>query len=140
MNRLPFPLLPAWLRWTLVIALVAFVFYVSIITAPPETPIDTRPDLIPLDKWRHFLAYAAIGGSLAYATTNWHGSQRALALGVFTVTVVYGVGIEYWQSFLPNRYFSLGDAYANAIGGVLALVWYVIRPRLEFRPISALIR
>lgn len=124
------------MRWGLVIALAGFVFYVSIITVPPETPVDTRPNLIPLDKWRHFLAYAAIGGSLAYATADWSWSRRTLALTVLIVTVLYGVGIEYWQSFLPGRYLSLGDAYANAIGGVLAMGWYVIRPYLNLRPMA----
>jgi VanZ family protein len=98
------PLLPAPVRWVAVALLTGFVFYTSILTVPPETAVDQlRPDLLPLDKWRHLLAYAAVAGSLAYATADWAVERRRLALGVFLVTVAYGVGIEAGQSALPAR-------------------------------------
>lgn len=133
------PLLPAWLRWLAVLAVAGFVAYVSLVTAPPETVVDRLrpPDLIPLDKWRHFVAYAVLGYALAYATTDWERRIRTLAVVVVGATVVYGVGIEMGQAFLPARYFSVGDAYANALGGLLVLPWYVVRPRLEFVPLGA---
>lgn len=126
------PLLPRWLRWLAVVGLAGFIFYTSILTTPPGTVDPVKPALVPLDKWRHFLAYAAFGGALAYATTDWDTDWRVLAVGVVGVTVVYGVGIEAWQSFIPNRYFSLGDAYANALGGLLVVPWYLVRSRLNF--------
>lgn len=135
------PLLPAWLRWLAVLAVAGFVAYVSLVTVPPETVVDQLrpgpPDLIPLDKWRHFVAYAAVAYALAYATTDWDVRVLALAVAVVTATVVYGVGIEVGQSFLPARYFSVDDAYANALGGVLVLPWYVVRPYLEFVPLRS---
>ncbi|MEF8786192.1 MAG: VanZ family protein [Haloarculaceae archaeon] len=132
------PLLPRWLRWLAVAGLAALIFYASILAVPPETVIDqTKPDLLPLDKWRHFLAYAAFGGALAYATTDWEVTPTVLAVGVIGITVVYGIGIEFGQSLVPGRYFSLGDAYANALGGVLVVPWYLLRPYLELVPISA---
>lgn len=138
-STVPFPLLPSWVRWLAVAVVGAFIFYVSIVTVPPETALDTRPDLVPLDKWRHFLAYAAFGGALAYATTDWEADGRLLAVGVIGVTVLYGVGIEVGQSLLPQRYFSLGDAYANALGGLLATPWYAIRSRLSLVPVRQLV-
>jgi hypothetical protein len=64
------PLLPWWVRWAAVAGLAAFIFYASIVTVPPETVLDqVRPGpeaLLPLDKWRHFLAYATFGYALAY--------------------------------------------------------------------------
>ena len=134
------PLLPRWLRWTGVFAVASLIFYLSILTTPPAEPIVTKPDPLPLDKWRHFLAYAAFGLSLAYATTDWQASTRVLAVGVVGTTVLYGLGIEFGQLFLPNRYFSLGDAYANAIGGVLVLPWYLIRPSVSFTPVESWLR
>ncbi len=68
--ELPVPLASAWLRWTGVGVVAAVIFYASILIAPPETVLDARPGLVPLDKWRHFLAYAAFGYALAYATTD----------------------------------------------------------------------
>lgn len=137
MTEVRLPLLPAWLRWMGVAAIAAVIFYLSVVTVPPADPVVEPPDLIPLDKWRHFLAYAAFGGSLAYATTDWEWSTRRLALLVLVVTVVYGVGIEIWQAFVPARYFSLADAYANALGAVLVTPWYLLRSRVSFVPLGS---
>jgi len=132
------PLFPFWSRWLAVAGLAVFIFYVSIITVPPETAIDAgKPAPIPLDKWRHFVAYATLGVALAYATTDWEVSTPRLAVFVILVTVIYGVGIEFGQSVRPERYFSLGDAYANAFGGLLVAPYYLIDRYIEFVPISS---
>jgi VanZ family protein len=136
-----FPLLPRWFRWTGVLGVAAVIFYLSILTVPPEQAVIPKPvDPLPLDKWRHFLAYAAFGSSLAYATADWDARRWGLALGVVGTTILYGVGIEIGQSFLPKRYFSMGDAYANAVGGLLVVPWYLLRPHLEFRPVWTWLR
>ncbi|WP_018256175.1 VanZ family protein [Halomicrobium katesii] len=137
MNDLRVPLLPSWLRWLAVAVVGGVIFTLSVVVAPPGEPIVAGPpDLLPLDKWRHFLAYAAFGGTLAYATSTWRWSTGRLAVFVLGITVAYGVGIEIWQSFLPNRYFGLGDAYANALGAVLASPWFLLRDRLSFVSLS----
>jgi VanZ family protein len=134
------PLLPRWVRWSTVLVVAAAIVYLSILTAPPEDPVVPQPDLIPLDKWRHFLAYAAFGGSLAYATADWQWRRWTLVAVVLGTAVLFGVGIEVWQSFIPQRYFSLGDAYANALGGLLVLPWFLIRPHLTLTPVGSWIR
>ncbi|ESS12948.1 MAG: putative integral membrane protein [uncultured archaeon A07HR60] len=133
-RALSVPLLSWWLRWGAVVGLAGFIFYASVLTAPPETPIDIEFNFIPLDKWRHFVAYGAFGYALAYATTDWELPTRRVAFGVFVVTVVYGIGIEFAQAAVPERYFSLGDAYANALGGVLTGLYYLLVRRIEFVP------
>jgi len=134
-------LFPVWVRWLLVVGIAGFIFYVSVITVPPETAVDgAKPtDWIPLDKWRHFLAYAAFGFTLAYATTDWDLDERKLVALVVGTTIVYGVGIEFAQSLVPDRYFSMGDAYANAFGGVLVVPWYLVSPYLDFVPLGTLL-
>lgn len=139
-SKLGVPLLPAWLRWLGVLAVAVFIFYLSVITAPPGTPIVEPPPLVPLDKWRHFLAYAALGGALAYATVDWECRTVTVALACFAIVVAYGVGIEVAQSFLPERYFGIGDAYANALGGVLALPLFALRDRIPVVPIGDIVR
>jgi VanZ family protein len=135
------PLLPWWLRWGAAVGLATFIFYTSILTVPPETVVDqARPELLPLDKWRHLVAYATLAYSLAYATVDRELDRRIIAGIVIVVTVIYGVGIEFGQSFLPNRYFSLGDAYANALGGLLVLPWYLIQRYIEYVPMPEFIR
>lgn len=131
------PLLPAWLRWTGVAAVAGVIFALSVVLAPPAEPVIEPPSLVPLDKWRHFLAYAAFGATLAYATTDWQLSTRRLAALVLGVTVCYGVGIEFWQGFVPGRYASLGDAYANALGALLVSPWYLVRSRASFVPVRS---
>ena len=128
------PLLPAPIRWLAVLAVAAIIFYGSILAIPPETVIDrARPfALIPLDKWRHFLAYGVFAYVLAYATADWDISPRLGAGLVLGTVILYGLGIEVVQLFLPQRYFSLGDAYANALGGVLVTPWYLIEPHIDF--------
>jgi len=129
------PLLPAWLRWTFVVCMAGFIFYNSILTSPPTYVDPAKPELVPLDKWRHFVAYATFGGALAYATTDWQLDRRYAAALVLGVTIAYGIGIEVGQSFVPERYFSLGYAYTNALGAVLIAPWYLIRPYVRFEPI-----
>lgn len=137
MRTVRLPLAPAWLRWTGVTTVAAVIFALSVVTAPPADPVVEPPALVPLDKWRHFLAYAAFAASLAYATAEWEWPTRRLALFVLGVTIAYGVGIEAWQASLPRRYASLGDAYANALGAVLASPWYLVRSRVSFVPVRA---
>lgn len=136
--RIRVPLLPTGIRWAFVMGLAGFLFYVSIITVPPETIVDHvkpgPPDLIQLDKWRHFVAYAAFGYALAYAVTDWNMRTISLALIVIGTTVIYGVGIEFGQSLIPERYFSIDDAYANGLGGILVIPWFFVRPYLDFEP------
>lgn len=138
MARPAVPLLPQWLRWLGVLGVAGAIFYLSVITAPPADPVAPKPDLVPLDKWRHFLAYAGLGGALWYATVDWEWRTRHLALACLAVVVAYGVGLELWQSLIPDRYFSIGDAYANALGGVLALPLFTLRDRLSFVSLRAL--
>ena len=129
------PLLPRWLRWSFVVGIAGFIFYTSILTVPPETVVDSaKPgvDYLPLDKWRHFVAYAVLAGTGVYATADWNQSIRRRALLVVGLVVLYGVGIEFGQSLIPNRYFSLGDAYANGLGAVLVTPWYFVRRHVEF--------
>jgi len=133
MSRFAVPVLPRWLRWGAVLVVTALLFYLSVVTAPPEDPVVAPlgpPDLLPLDKWRHFLAYAALAGSLAYATVDWAWRPTRLAVLAVGVAAVYGLGIEGVQATLPNRYFSMGDAYANVLGAVLAAPWFAVRSRV----------
>lgn len=132
MNAPRVPLVPAWMRWTVVAVVAAAIFYLSVLAAPPD-PIVPKPDPFARDKWRHFLAYGALGSTLAYALADrpWR-TVTVVAVGV-GVTVLYGLGIEGAQSLLTHRYFSLGDALANALGGVLATPLYVALRRTPFR-------
>lgn len=132
---IPAPLLPRSVRWAVVGGVGVVIIYFSIIAPPPKTPLDIEFELIPLDKWRHFVAYAALGYALAYATTDWAWKSRRLAVFVIGVTILYGIGIEGAQSLLPQRYFSIVDAYANALGAILVIPYYRVRQYVDFEPL-----
>ncbi len=127
-----FPLLPRRIRWLFALVIAAFIFYTSIITVPPGVIDPWKPELLPLDKWRHFVAYGALGYALAYAAVDWDVNPWLVAGVVISITIGYGVGIELIQSVTPHRYFSLGDAYANAFGGLLVTPFYLGRSFFEF--------
>lgn len=134
--RVRVPLLPALFRWGAVAAVAAFVLYFSVLAVPPESPLDTvRFSIVPLDKWRHFLAYAGLGGALAYAIADWDLEARTALALVITLVVAYGVGIELLQGLRPNRHLSAADAYANALGAVLVAPWFWLRRSLAFVPL-----
>lgn len=128
------PLLPAWLRWTAVGLLAAVIFVLSVVFAPPDQ-VAPKPDPIALDKWRHFLAYAALGGAVAYGFADHRWRTATAAVVGVGATVCYGVGIEATQALLPNRYFSLGDAVANAVGALLASPTFVLFRRAPKRAV-----
>ena len=131
MRSLPVPLLPSPVRWTGVLLVAGVIAYLSVLAAPPEDPMLVDPVFFALDKWRHFLAYGVLGWTLAYATADWQRPRWALALGVVGVVTGYGLGIEGLQALQPDRYFTLGDATANAIGGLLVLPWFALRPYVD---------
>lgn len=131
MTRLGIPLIPAAIRWSLVVVLAAVVFYLSVITVPPAEPVAPKPDLLPLDKWRHFLAYGALANALAYATADWERPTWQPACLVIGATILYGVGIESAQALVPYRYFSMVDAYANALGALFVIPWFLLKERIE---------
>lgn len=145
MMRVVVPLVPWPLRWLAVFVVAGFIFHTSIITVPPEVAAQTFTggnDVFALlaelvgfaqDKWRHFVAYGAVGYTLAYATADWEFDRWHRALGVVAVAALYGAGIEVGQSFLPYRHFSYGDMLANALGALLVLPWYLSRPYVDLR-------
>jgi VanZ family protein len=135
MSRIAVPVLPRWLRWAAVLAVAAGVFYLSVVAVPPEEPLVAPPgppELLPLDKWRHFLAYGALAGSLTYATVDWKWPPARLAVLVVGIAAAYGLGVEGIQATTPDRYFSMGDAYANVLGALLVLPWFAVRSRVPF--------
>jgi len=144
--RVRVPLLPAAVRWTAVAAVAAVLFYLSVVTVPPESsPVVELMDATRLlefarDKWRHFVGYVGLAGTLAYALADPPWSTGRTALVVVGVVAAYGIGIELLQAPLPARYVSVGDALANALGAVLVTPWFFLVRYLEFVPAVAWIR
>jgi VanZ family protein len=124
------PLLSRWVRWTLVVAAAAGIFYASVLAAPPASP---DPGPIGVDKLYHAGGYFAFGLAVVYALADTRHSLAARLALVVAVPTLYGVGIELAQAFVPIRAFDPADAAANAAGAAAAAgLWSRVAPRVSF--------
>jgi glycopeptide antibiotics resistance protein len=68
------------------------------------------------DKLMHFSGYFIAGGSISFAFPLWKLWQRASFL------IVFSIGIEIGQHFMPPRTFDIFDIGANSSGVMLGLL------------------
>jgi VanZ family protein len=78
------------------------------------------------------LAYAGLGGALAYALADGTQPRPHRAATVFVLAAGFGLGIELVQGLVAYRHMGPGDALANAVGAGLSLAWYLLEPRVAF--------
>lgn len=95
-------------RWTR----VGFYLVCALVAALSLTPGSALPDLSIGDKVEHVLAYAALG-LLGVAT-----ARRSAMLTILGL-VLFGIALEFLQTFSPGRSPEIGDALADAIGACL---------------------
>jgi len=133
-RRLPFPLVPKWLRYLATLGVAGFLLYYSVLAPAPVQP--SSPD--PLwDKKLHVVGYLGLGLALAYATAHLRDTIWKRTAVVLVLAVGYGLLIEGLQGTQPGRYASLGDAIANVIGALLASAWFLVERRLRYvRPLE----
>ena len=132
-RRLPLPLLPRWSRY-LAAGLVFAVLTVASVTGTVPAPPQGFGDF--WDKYLHFAGYAGLALALAYATAHWRDRPYRRAAIVLGVAVGYGLLMELVQAPLSNRYFSLADALANALGASLVVVWFLVERRVNYRRVE----
>jgi VanZ family protein len=140
MARLQVPLLPRWLRWSVVVAVAATILYYSVFTPPGSGAVRTGPfGVLPYSTWLHGLAYGGFAATLAYAVQDSAWRDRSVLAVAFLVAVGYGAGIELLQSTLDARTADFGDLVVNAVGAAIAAVcWGVLTRRVRFYPVGRL--
>lgn len=128
MRRLWIPLIPTTLRWGAVVAVAGVILYYSIQAGPGTQTFQTGPfGLFLYSNWLHFLAYACLAVTLAYALHDSRLSAWELSVLALVGAVGYGVTIELLQSRLPSRTFAFGDMAVNAVGAAVAVIcWRVV--------------
>jgi VanZ family protein len=129
------PLLPRWARYAAAGFVFAAVTVGSVTGNVPQQPPGGFGEFF--DKYLHFAAYAGLALALAYATVHWRDEPYRRAAIVFGVAVGYGLLMEFVQAPIPNRYFSLADALANALGASLVVVWFLVERRLRYVPVAS---
>jgi len=77
------------------------------------------------DKANHFIAYAVMSYLFIRAALPGRPFFMAAA-GVFLAALVFGAGVEFFQSFTPTRHADFRDVLANAAGSAfgLAVFWF----------------
>lgn len=114
---------PRWLHWFVVAFVAGGILYASLLDSPTGGSLSSLGPLgvFRMDKWLHALAYAALAGTLATALAPGR-SPAVVAASAALLAVGYGVGIEFAQAPLAERYFSFADMAANATGAALAIL------------------
>lgn len=121
------PLLPAWIRWTLVVLVASAILAASL--GPGQTsPGSLLPDIPHVDKAAHLLGFVLLGLAVAYATTDRGPAPMMRATILYAGLVFYGAILEGLQGFRPDRLLEYGDLAANAIGGLIVFVWFKLVP------------
>lgn len=94
-------------------ALVAFVIYMSVTSVPLELDVSFPYQ----DKIFHTLAYFAL---MAWFGQIYHDKKRRYIFAL--IFIFMGAGLEYVQSFDPQRYSEFADMVANSAGVVLGFL------------------
>ena len=101
------------------------IFWTVLIFILCTIPSESLPKEQPNDKISHFIAFAGF--------TFFWCFQSSKYWSIILIAAVYGIIIEFWQGSLPqdfHRSFDWYDALADAIGGIIGLVIYLIYRRL----------
>lgn len=98
--------------------LLLFVLDWLLLTVLALQPATGAPGPLHSDKILHFIAYLQLTG-FAYIIAAHTRYFNALCV----VIVLYGLGIEIIQGFLPTREASVGDFVANTLGVLVA--WFL---------------
>jgi len=102
---------PLWL--TIGFILVVLVLYFSLTSSPVEIDLDINYQ----DKFFHVLAYFTL---MFWFSQIYH---EKIWRSIYAVSfVLMGVGLEYLQSFDPERYYEFADMLANMAGVILGLL------------------
>lgn len=130
MRQFRVPLLPRIVRAAGVFAVVAVIFYFSLLDTVTAPPSAANPWW---DKQLHLAAYAALAAAAVYATAKWRRGAVTRGIAVLMTVLLYGIGIELLQGQLAGRYFSVGDLVANVIGTALGGLWLAVERYVTYR-------
>jgi VanZ family protein len=84
------------------------------------------PDLPFLDKLAHFIAYAVLAGTVLLIPSQKFKQSNPMLTAALTVILcsIHGIGDEFHQSFIPNRFVSGADVLADISGALcISLIW-----------------
>ena len=104
--------------------------WMTLIFLLTSTPGNTLPSMkMESDKLAHFAVYSVLSYLLIFALINTVKKEKTFCFfSAFMIAFVYGTMEEYHQLFIPKRYFSYADMYANMIGSVAGVLFWHFNP------------
>ncbi len=90
------------------------------------------PPILWIDKIAHMAIYAMLAAAVLYAFYSRRKGERTMLPYLLTmgICILYGIGDEFHQSFIPDRSVSFADVVADTIGAAAACaVWFLWRRR-----------
>jgi VanZ family protein len=93
----------------------------------PGDTLRLWPDFFGFDKLLHLIAYGCLAGTFLYGLHPFaHTPNRAVAaIIVVLFCLLFAIGDEFHQSFIPGRFVSGWDVAADTFGAVLVVArWF----------------
>lgn len=108
-----------FLNWFPVIACCWIIYYLS--SRPVSSPVEFEH----IDKIVHIIFYAFLAFLAARAVeVSQRGKKIKLSLILIIFVSMYGIFIEWYQSYIPTRTSSVADGIANFVGALLGVIVY----------------
>ena len=87
------------------------------------------PQFPGIDKLAHACAYGCLAGAFLYGLQPYtHSSNRPfIAVVVVLFCIIWGIGDEFHQSFIPGRSVSFWDVVADGAGALLVVGYWLLK-------------
>ena len=110
------------------VVIMAAIFFLS-----HQPADDLYIPLIPgADKVAHVVMYGVLAASVLYAFNARRLKDEGIVLAAFltvNICILYGIGDEFHQSFIPGRFSSFADVAADAAGAAMVCVAWLLWKR-----------
>jgi VanZ like protein len=110
---------PLYISWVLFIALLTLV--------PGKVIPNVNWDFLSFDKLIHFSIFSLMAflGGLSFNRSNrFQKGYKSILVSLF-VAILYGIVLEYSQTYIPDRGFDYADMTANITGSVTGMVLFL---------------
>jgi len=89
------------------------------------------PEIPGMDKLAHMAAYGVLAATVIFAFSAQLKSAKPWRVVVLTILFcfLYGLSDEFHQSFVPGRFVSVGDIFADCAGATLSCCFWFSRQK-----------
>ncbi|WP_336516116.1 VanZ family protein [Pollutibacter soli] len=115
------------IAWTIII-------FILLVIPQESIPEEQLFDISDFDKIVHCILF----GFFLWFWACWYAAKKAPArtgfqtvLVILVITIIYGLGMEYYQKYFTSRDFDFGDVIADSLGAVIAAIvfWLTYRKK-----------